>query len=103
MKEHRTALVTGAGRGVGAAVARQLLIKGFTAYLAVRKRAAGEEAVRRLGAFSGEARVVELDAADEAPVRRAAAAVASQVPRLHALENNAGILEPGDRAEPQSV
>jgi len=96
MGERRVALVTGANRGIGAEVARQLLGKGFVVFVAVRSRASGEEAVRRFGRVAGEARVVELDAADAASARRVADEVAARTPQLDVLVNNAGILGPGD-------
>lgn len=98
MVEKRVALVTGANRGIGAEVARQLLSRGFVVFLAVRSRTSGEEAVRRFGSVPGEPRVVELDASDTESVRRAAVDVAAQTGRLDVLVNNAGVLGPGDES-----
>ena len=82
-----TALVTGANRGLGAEVVRQLATLGATVFLGSRDRARGEEAASALG---GDVRVVALDVTDGESVAAAAAEVASQVDHLDVLVNNAG-------------
>lgn len=77
----RTALVTGAGSGIGAAVARRLAAAGANVILADLSRAAVEELAAELGP---EARAVQLDVRDEAQVAPAMA-------DLDVLVNVAGI------------
>jgi NAD(P)-dependent dehydrogenase (short-subunit alcohol dehydrogenase family) len=90
----RTALVTGANRGIGLAVAHGLGERGFRVLAGARDPRRGEEAVRALRAAGHDARAVVLDVTDEATV---AAAVAAAEGRLDVLVNNAGIY-PGGRA-----
>jgi NAD(P)-dependent dehydrogenase (short-subunit alcohol dehydrogenase family) len=78
------ALVTGANKGIGREIARQLAARGHTVYVGSRDAARGEEAVAQIG---GDARLLVLDVTDAASV----AAAARQVPELDVLVNNAGI------------
>lgn len=79
-----TALVTGAGRGIGRAITLRLSRAGWTVLAGVRDEAGGE----RLTAEDGRIAPVRLDITDEAHVR----ALADRLPdRLDALVNNAAI------------
>jgi NADP-dependent 3-hydroxy acid dehydrogenase YdfG len=93
----RTAVVTGASSGIGAATARALAGDGFHVYCAARRR----ERVEALAAEIGGTPVV-CDVTDPASV----AALAEQVgPTLDVLVNNAGGaigLDPVTRADPQA-
>ncbi|MER7751188.1 SDR family NAD(P)-dependent oxidoreductase [Kitasatospora sp. NPDC097643] len=80
----RTALVTGAGRGIGLAVAAALHGRGHRVLLGVRDEEAGRKAAAELG---GRAEVLVLDVADPASVARAAAAAGP----VDVLVNNAGV------------
>ncbi|MGI9579429.1 MAG: SDR family NAD(P)-dependent oxidoreductase [Microthrixaceae bacterium] len=82
-----TALVTGANRGLGAEVARQLAALGSTVFLGSRDLAKGEEAAAEI---EGDVRVVEIDVTDDDSVADAAKSVASEVDHLDVLVNNAG-------------
>ena len=84
----RTALVTGANRGIGHAVARALAKAGLEVTVGARDPAAGERAARETGA----ARAVALDVTDEASVRAAAAKLGA----IDVLVNNAAILDKGE-------
>ena len=87
----RTALVTGASRGVGAAIARALAAEGMDLVLAARTR--GDlEAVA--AGIRGSVRVVAADLADPAALRELAA-----VTPLDVLVNNAGTIEVGEFAD----
>ena len=93
MSGSKVALVTGANRGIGFEIARQLLERDFIVYLACRSRESGEAAAKTLGA---NARPVPLDVTDPASVERAVRQVSADFDRLDVLINNAGILGPGD-------
>ncbi|WP_046733916.1 SDR family oxidoreductase [Streptomyces humi] len=80
----RTALVTGANKGIGFHVARLLAAEGFLVHLGSRDAGRGARAVAEIG--SG-ARLLVLDVTDPGSVERAAAAV----DRLDVLVNNAGV------------
>ena len=86
----RHALVTGANRGIGAAIAESLSAGGAHVTLLVRDRDAGEEARTRL---PGTSSVVTADVTDEAAVRDACAAATSRSGPVHLLVNNAGSVE----------
>ncbi len=84
------AVVTGANRGVGLEVCRQLAGLGYTVVLGSRDLARGEAAA---AAFHGDGLVVacQLDVADDASVARAAEFVSERFGRCEALVNNAAI------------
>ncbi len=83
------ALVTGANRGIGLEVARQLARRGMTVVIGAREAAKGEAAVEELTSEGLEARAVILDVADGASVGRLAAEIESGFGRLDVLVNNA--------------
>ncbi|MFN9618759.1 MAG: oxidoreductase [Synechococcaceae cyanobacterium] len=91
----RLALITGASSGLGLETARALLARGATVILGCRSLARAEQAKKELLAASREGGAVDtldLDLADLASVRRAAADVAERYGRLDLLINNAGVM-----------
>jgi NAD(P)-dependent dehydrogenase (short-subunit alcohol dehydrogenase family) len=96
----KIALVTGANKGIGFEIARQIGHSGVTVLLGARKEAAGEEAAARLAAEGIAAHFMAIDVADYASTETAATAIASNFGRLDILVNNAGINDPGDGAVP---
>ena len=86
----RTALVTGAGSGIGRAAALALLDAGWRVALAGRRKDALEETARMAGDGSDRALAVPADVADEASVKALFDQVRSQFGRLDLLFNNAG-------------
>jgi NAD(P)-dependent dehydrogenase (short-subunit alcohol dehydrogenase family) len=84
----RIALVTGANKGIGWHVARQLGEAGMTVLVGSRDPERGRAAVERLG---GAARLLVLDVTDPASVEAAAKQVDEEFGRLDVLVNNAGI------------
>jgi NAD(P)-dependent dehydrogenase (short-subunit alcohol dehydrogenase family) len=90
----RTAVVTGANAGLGLATARALAERGATVVLACRDLAKAEQAVERIHSEVGHAnlRVVHLDLASLASVRKAADELHSSYPRLDLLINSAGVM-----------
>lgn len=91
MKTKKTALVTGANKGIGRETARRLSELGMTVLVAARDRARGEAAVEELRKHGGDVQLVMLDVTDEASVRSAADDVAARFGQLDVLVNNAGI------------
>jgi NAD(P)-dependent dehydrogenase (short-subunit alcohol dehydrogenase family) len=81
----RVALVTGANRGIGLEVCRQLSQRGYAVLLGARDEAKGKRAARQIG---GDTTPVQLDVADSESVRTAFA----NLDRLDVLVNNAAIL-----------
>jgi NAD(P)-dependent dehydrogenase (short-subunit alcohol dehydrogenase family) len=78
------ALVTGANKGIGREIARQLAGAGLTVYSGSRDAARGRRAVEEIG---GDARLLVLDVTDAESIADAA----SQIGALDILVNNAGI------------
>lgn len=85
------ALVTGANKGIGRAVASELSAGGMTVILGSRDPARGEEAANELRAAGREVHAVTLDVTDAATIGEAAAFVEQHFGRLDVLVNNAGI------------
>ena len=91
MNDTKTALVTGANKGIGFAIAQGLGAIGFTVAVGARDNARGEEAVQRLRAAGVDAFGVALDVTSDDSVAAAAAAIEQGAGRLDVLINNAGI------------
>ena len=104
----RIALITGANKGIGFEVARQLVSHGFQVVLGARRRDAGRQAAAELaqnGGFDklttgGQTQFLEIDIANPASITRAAKQLAALVDHLDVLVNNAGILEDGKATAP---
>jgi NAD(P)-dependent dehydrogenase (short-subunit alcohol dehydrogenase family) len=86
------ALVTGANRGIGFEVCRQLGERGFAVILTSRDAAKGQVAAEQLRRRGLDIRSLQLDITDEASIRAAAAAMDRSADRLDTLVNNAAIL-----------
>jgi NAD(P)-dependent dehydrogenase (short-subunit alcohol dehydrogenase family) len=87
----RVALVTGANRGIGLEICRQLGAAGCRVVLTARDAARGERAAAALREEGTEVHFLQLDVTEPASLRRAAAAVESDCGRLDALVNNAAV------------
>jgi len=83
------AVVTGANRGIGLELCSQLSDAGYVAVLGSRDARRGEDAAAALG--KPNVRPLQLDVADDASVRSAAARVAEELGRCDVLINNAAI------------
>ena len=93
----RTALVTGASRGLGRAIALRLAVAGAAVAVNYRERAeAAEAVVREIEAQGGRALAVRADIADAAGVREMVARVTSALGAVDILVNNAGVSHRGD-------
>jgi NAD(P)-dependent dehydrogenase (short-subunit alcohol dehydrogenase family) len=85
------ALVTGANRGIGLEIARQLIRRGLRVVVGSRDAQSGEEAAAAL-AGGGDVAAQTLDVTDRASVERAIAAIETRFGRVDVLVNNAGVL-----------
>ncbi|MEU9868953.1 SDR family oxidoreductase [Actinomadura sp. NPDC048021] len=97
------AMVTGANKGIGRAVAEALADRGMTVLLGARDRRRGEEAASALRAAGGDVHAVRLDVTDPATVQDAASWVEEHYGRLDVLVNNAGITGSGQVAPQDAV
>ncbi len=97
------ALVTGANKGIGYEVARQLCARGYTVLAAARDEARGRAAVERLGAAGAEAHFLSLDVTDAASIARAASEIRQRFGVLDVLVNNAAIKLEFDPAPPSAA
>lgn len=91
MSKKTVALVTGANKGIGLEIARQLGAKGFWVWLGSRDAERGEIAAADLRAAGIDARSVILDVTDADNIRSAAALLESEAGVVDVLVNNAGI------------
>jgi NAD(P)-dependent dehydrogenase (short-subunit alcohol dehydrogenase family) len=110
IKTQKIALVTGANKGIGFEVSRQLARKGFHVFLGARNTDAGRAAAKKLQS-EGEAEArraieekndgtvtfLQIDVSDPQSIRRAAEEFSKQSDRLDVLVNNAGILLHDDK------
>jgi 2-keto-3-deoxy-L-fuconate dehydrogenase len=87
----KTALVTGAGSGIGEAVGHTLSRAGAHVYVTDRDPVGGERVTEAIRAAGGTAEFMPLDVTDEGACGRVASAVADAHGALDILVNNAGI------------
>jgi NAD(P)-dependent dehydrogenase (short-subunit alcohol dehydrogenase family) len=93
MSDSRTALVTGANRGIGLEVCRQLAARGLQVVLTARDPGKAEAAARTIrAAGAGSVTAAALDVTDEASIRAVAADLAARALHVDVLVNNAAIL-----------
>ncbi len=88
----RVALITGASRGIGTAVARRFAAEGAQLVLVARTQGGLEEVDDAVRAAGGSATLVPLDLADFAAIDRLGGAIAERHGRLDVLVGNAAIL-----------
>lgn len=86
------ALVTGANKGIGLAIARQLGANGFMVWLGCRDVSRGEAAAQDLRSEGIDARAIHLDVTDEASVASAVNTIDKEKGSLDVLVNNAGLM-----------
>jgi len=94
----KTALITGANKGIGREVARQLAAKGFHVFVGARDQRAGRKAADEIGKQGENATFLEIDVLDNGSVITAAGVFAKAADHLDVLVNNAGIIVDGDDA-----
>lgn len=88
---HLVALVTGANKGIGFEIGRQLTQLGHTVFVGARSKDKAENAAAELRQAGGDALALLIDVTEPASVAAAANVVAERFGHLDALVNNAGI------------
>jgi NAD(P)-dependent dehydrogenase (short-subunit alcohol dehydrogenase family) len=87
----QVAVVTGAGRGIGAAIARKLAVMGASVVLCGRTLRLLETTAASISALGGQAQALACDVTDPGSVQALADAVNSNFGRIDILINNAGV------------
>jgi 3-oxoacyl-[acyl-carrier protein] reductase len=89
--EGQTALVTGAGRGIGRAIAKALASKGARVFLAARTASQLESTADEIRRSGGKAVPVPVDLAEEQDIRSLFDRIGDAADKLDILINNAGV------------
>jgi 3-oxoacyl-[acyl-carrier protein] reductase len=89
----KVALITGASRGIGEAIARRLAAEGAAVVGAARTAEALEKVVAGIRADGGKAFALALDLADPASIEAGVKAIVGENGRIDVLVNNAGVTE----------
>jgi NAD(P)-dependent dehydrogenase (short-subunit alcohol dehydrogenase family) len=89
--ERKVALITGANKGIGLEIARQLGRQGVTVLVGARDAGRGREATERLRSEGIDAYLIPLDVTSQAAIDQAARRLEEEFGRLDILVNNAGI------------
>ncbi|HTZ74470.1 MAG TPA: SDR family oxidoreductase [Candidatus Aquilonibacter sp.] len=97
MPDKPVALVTGANKGIGLQIAKDLAGQGFSVLIGSRNLKNGEEAAKSAGA---EAHAIQLDVTNQASITAAAERIRKEFGRLDVLVNNAGISHTGKPGRP---
>ncbi len=92
--EGKAALVTGASRGLGAALAKELARRGARVVLVARGAAALESVAAQIHSFGGIAHALPADISDQAAIYPLAGAAAAIVGPIDVLVHNASLLGP---------
>ena len=92
----RVALVTGANKGIGHEIARQLGQAGITVLVGARDADRGKAAANELRQLGIDARNMPLDLNDEQSILEAARTIERDFGKLDILVNNAGVTDPED-------
>jgi NAD(P)-dependent dehydrogenase (short-subunit alcohol dehydrogenase family) len=92
MQDKPVALVTGANKGIGLQIAKDLAAHGFTVLVGSRNLEHGETAAKSVGA---DARALQLDVTNQASIAAAAERIRNELGRLDVLVNNAAVSHAG--------
>jgi NAD(P)-dependent dehydrogenase (short-subunit alcohol dehydrogenase family) len=90
-KNGKVALITGANKGIGKEIARQLGLLGYTVVLTARDQNAGAKAVEELVAAGCDAHAVSLEVTNASDIANLAKYLEEKFGKLDILVNNAGI------------
>jgi NAD(P)-dependent dehydrogenase (short-subunit alcohol dehydrogenase family) len=96
MKNQKTAFVTGANKGIGFEIVRELARLGVRVFLGARNEKAGRAAAEKLSG-DGDVQFLKIDVSNADSIRRAAEELSRHSDRLDVLINNAGILLDEDK------
>lgn len=89
----RTAFITGANKGIGKEIARQLARRGFAVFVGARNTAEGRAAAEELCSEGHEATFIQLDVTDPVSIKNATGTFSQKADHLDVLVNNAAILD----------
>lgn len=93
MNNKKTALITGANKGIGLETARQLGKQGITVLLGARDSGKGKAAVEELRKDGIDAHAIVIDVSNPESITKAAAQIERDFGRLDILVNNAGVMK----------
>lgn len=96
MQNKPVALVTGANKGIGHQIAKDLVGHGYTVLIGSRDISNGEMAAKEIGQ---EAHALQLDVTNQNSIDAAAASIRADFGRLDVLVNNAGVSHAGNAGE----
>lgn len=92
--EHaKTAFITGANKGIGFEVARQLAQLGYAVFVGSRDISKGKQATQQLCEQGYEATFIQLDVTDPLSIKQAAGTFSQKADHLDVLINNAAVLD----------
>lgn len=94
----KVALITGANKGIGYEIARQLGAQGITVYIGSRNELRGITSVNRLVTEGIDAKPVIIDLNDSGSIDDAVHLIKTEHGHLDILVNNAGIIDPDDNS-----
>lgn len=93
----KNVLITGANKGIGFEIARQLGLKGFDIILTARNKEKGKEAVNKLIQMNINAEFFQMDVTNYESINSAFEKISSMLDKLDVLINNAGVRFNSDR------
>jgi len=99
----KVALITGANKGIGFEIARQLGTKDIIVLIGARDQTRGGEAARKLRSEGIDASAVHLDVTDQVMINTVASFIDETYGKLDVLVNNAGISIPEGRVPPSEL